>query len=237
MNGSPDRPRRGRTVPILVVALLVAVGLVLVLTPGFGLDLGLFTNREHPTFAPHSVADKAAIAGRVVDGAGAPLAGVRVRWFAEASHSGGMQGFHEADEGAVTANDGTFRFDGLAPTNGYLQLAESPTREGRSGEFALRAGNAATELRLVAEPIAPARLITGILRAPDGNPLPHVLLVARHGSWWRTWQVTGMTGVDGRFTLVVPTAGADCELSTNDGAALGQVTAGAAPLELVAVRK
>ncbi|MBL9087549.1 MAG: carboxypeptidase regulatory-like domain-containing protein, partial [Planctomycetia bacterium] len=162
--------------------------------------------------ADGGVAGGARAAGRVVDAAGAPVAGVRVRLVPDDAllvYLGVPAAGRWSELETTTAADGTYGFEGIRPRAGYAVLFEAPGRA-----LAVRSGVAfvaGERARLDDLALADGATVRGVVRSADGapiagarvgvalrppNPLQFVLARADRLPW-RQALVT--TGADGRF--------------------------------------
>jgi hypothetical protein len=113
------------------------------------------------------------------------------------------------DRAMLTNHDGNFEFDQVTDGSGTLQVIKpgfySSIDPGGASGITLRAGDVphSVELRLY-----PESIFSGIVTAPDGEPLPHILVSARRsifdegGHRW-TPVAQDQTDSHGRFRLTV----------------------------------
>jgi len=108
----------------------------------------------------------------------------------------------------LTGREGKFEFDQVAESTGFFQVVKPGFYSGIDADLittSWRAGQAApVELRLY-----PEAIFTGTVTAPNGDPLPHVLVSARRRDYdgsGRGWVPTGQAQTDshGRFRVTVP---------------------------------
>lgn len=212
----------GRVVIVLVGSIVVIAGALAAL---------YVSARENPTFVAHTDPTLAGVAGVVVDENGKPVSGLRVTWFALDSSAGVMtNAFRGGEFEAVTAADGSFRFDAVPPVEGYAALAgRPPSHEGETGFLVPRTGLVATDLTLRARSIPATRFLRGRLLDPAGKPVAGAMVLARHQGWFGTWQFGAVTDAAGSFVIVAPDEGATARLIvTANGSerSLGEVTFG-----------
>lgn len=110
----------------------------------------------------------------------------------------------------LTGSEGKFDFVQVTESQGNLQVTKPgfyPSIDGSgSAPISWKAGQAAAALELR---LYPEAIFTGTMVAPDGDPLPHVLISARRSIFDGSshgWTVAGQTQTDshGRFRLGVP---------------------------------
>jgi hypothetical protein len=141
-------------------------------------------------------ANPATVSGRVVNASnGLPVARALVRL---------------NDRAILTTYDGRFEFDEVTDTSTNLQASKPgfyPSIEpGASSGVSLRTGQSTTALELR---LYPEAIFTGTVTAPDGDPLPNILVSARrrmfNGSG-PTWIPVAQMQTDshGRYRLPVP---------------------------------
>lgn len=129
----------------------------------------------------------------------------------------------------LTGREGKFEFDQVTAASGFFQVIKpgfySSIDAGGSITSSWRASQTAPiELRLY-----PEAIFTGTVTAPNGDPLPHVVVSARRRVYdgsGRGWVPTGQAQTDshGRFRVTVPPG--DYRLETMAGAnrnASGQI--------------
>jgi RNA polymerase sigma-70 factor (ECF subfamily) len=152
----------------------------------------------------------AAVAGRIVDPEGRPLADARVLVTAPDPWSADVEsvercGVH-VDVGAPGARsfaDGTFLVEGVAP-GGCRAIAEVPGRRyAVSQVFTVRAGETVDGLVLVSQPLRAEDEIAGIVLAPDGTPAAGASLVVKTTVGGGTSSRSEAVGPDGRFRFRV----------------------------------
>ncbi|HEV2709883.1 MAG TPA: carboxypeptidase-like regulatory domain-containing protein [Edaphobacter sp.] len=141
-------------------------------------------------------ANPATVSGRVVNASnGLPVARALVRL---------------NDRAILTTYDGKFEFDEVTGTDANLEANKPgfyPSIEpgGSSGIF-LHTGQATTGLELR---LYPEAIFTGTVTAPDGDPLPNILVSARRSMFsvsGRTWIPVAQIQTDshGRYRVAVP---------------------------------
>jgi hypothetical protein len=141
-------------------------------------------------------ANPATVSGRVVNAStGLPVARALVRL---------------NDRAMLTTYDGKFEFDEVTDTGTNLQVSKpgfyaSIEPGGSSGIF-LRTGQATTALELR---LYPEAVFTGTVTAPNGDPLPNILVSARRSMFngsGHTWVPVAQMQTDshGRYRLPVP---------------------------------
>ena len=110
----------------------------------------------------------------------------------------------------LTGSEGKFEFDQVTETQGSLQVTKPgyyPSMDGSgSAGISWKANQASAPLELR---LYPEGILTGTLTAPDGDPLPHVMISARRSVFdgsGQGWTVAAQTQTDGhgRFRLTVP---------------------------------
>ena len=114
------------------------------------------------------------------------------------------------DRSMLTTHDGKFEFDQPANAGSNLQVTKpgfyASSEPGGSSGIYLRPSQETTALELR---LYPEAIFTGTVTAPDGAPLPHILVSARRSMFngsGHTWiPVAQMqTNSHGRFRLPVP---------------------------------
>lgn len=136
------------------------------------------------------------IVGRVVNAStGTPVARALVRF---------------NDRAMLTTYDGKFEFDQIKESGGNLQVTKpgfyASLEPGSPSGTYLETSQVAGPLELR---LYPEALFTGTLTAPDGDPLPHILVIARRSEFTDSghlWVPVAQTQTDthGRFRLTVP---------------------------------
>ncbi|MBL8736316.1 MAG: carboxypeptidase regulatory-like domain-containing protein [Planctomycetes bacterium] len=167
------------------------------------------------TLVPHGDPQRAAVAGRVLKPDGSPLAGASVTWFHQEGERRllGATMFQGGDLRTTTADDGTFRFDAVPPTEGYAALDDAGCgHEGSSGHVLPQLGRRVEGLELRGAAIAADRWLRGRLRRPDGTPAAFVFVQARADGLLRNWQGGASSDAEGRFAILSPWAGGELEL-------------------------
>lgn len=167
------------------------------------------------TLVPHGDPQRAAVIGRVLKPDGTPLAGASVTWFHQEGERRllGATMFQGGDLHTTTADDGTFRFDAVQPTEGYAALGDAASgHEGASGHVLPQLGSRVEGLELRSEAIAPDRWLRGRLRRPDGTAAAFVFVQARAYGLLSNWQNGASCDADGRFAILTPWAGGELEL-------------------------
>jgi len=184
----------------------------------------------HASRADGGVADGARAAGRVVDAAGTPVAGVRVRLVPDDAllvYLGVPAAGRWSELETITDADGTYGFAGIRPRAGYAVLFEAPGRAmAVRSSVAFVAGERARLDDLV---LADGAGVRGVVRGADGapvagarvgialrppNPLQFVLARVDRLPWRQALATTGADGrfevahvAEGRAVLVVEAAG------------------------------
>lgn len=144
------------------------------------------------------------IVGRVT-AAGAPLWGA---WVAAVPEVDSADVSPESTRPAAlvqTARDGGYRLEGLAPGSYALTVTTTAATAFIRGGQALRAGEPPLE-RSLELPEAPGHRLSGLLRGPQGQPLPGALLRAVRFSEDRGDVFYGKADEAGRFVLRLPPA-------------------------------
>jgi hypothetical protein len=139
-----------------------------------------------------------AVRGRVTDGSGAPLAGIRVhggqRW------SGG---FGQGEAEAVTGSDGSFRLDGLEVGQAVVWARRPGADSGASKALDVKEGEVATaDLTLL-----DVGALEGTIVAPGGQPVTgraYAVVGPDDSSWNAGGQVRVEADASGRFHVAVP---------------------------------
>lgn len=136
------------------------------------------------------------ISGRVLNAStGTPVARALVRF---------------NDHAMLTGYDGKFEFDQVTESGGSLQVTKpgfyASLEPGSPSGTYLQTNQIAGPLELR---LYPEALFTGTLTAPDGDPLPHILVMARRSEFTESghlWVPVAQTQSDahGRFRLTVP---------------------------------
>jgi hypothetical protein len=135
----------------------------------------------------------ATLSGRVVNGAGAPLAGAHVY----ANSEGDLRG-RSRHRGTVTPADGSFELRALSPGRVRLYAERGGYDEAELDLGALAGREARTELVLV---LAPVRGISGRVVFPDGQPASAVVSAISEPSKGPGHRVSTCSASDGRFRL------------------------------------
>ena len=206
--------RRSGSVRWLVLAFLV-----LVLGGAAGLIWIRSTNFEQPDYVANAATDSASLSGRAIDTDGRPVGGLKLDWYqAEGDHEGGLifggRMFGAIGDSTITETDGTFRFEGLQPNDGYVSVSHSdPLREGATGQFDVRLGFEASGLELVVEEVAmdrrlPLRIVYG-----DGSPAVGLLVSAEGRSARGSWSATRVTSTSGEAEFVAQSGDSKCRLT------------------------
>jgi len=135
------------------------------------------------------------IAGQVINAStGLPISRALVRF---------------GDRAMLTGHDGKFEFDEVTSTTGNLQAVKpgfySNIDAGGPTSLSLRPGQNTTSLILR---LYPEAIFSGTVVAPDGDPLPHVVVIARRIVFYgssREWIPAAQVQTDnhGRFRLPV----------------------------------
>lgn len=114
------------------------------------------------------------------------------------------------DRAMLTGHDGKFEFAEVTSTTGNLQAIKpgfySSIDAGDPTSLSLRPGRSTVPLILR---LYPEAIFSGSVAAPDGDPLPHVVVVARRNVFYgssREWIPAAQVQTDehGRFRLPVP---------------------------------
>ena len=146
--------------------------------------------------ATRTSSDPVTISGRVINAvSGQPVARALVRF---------------QDRALLTRQDGKFEFDQVTDAGGNLEAIKpgfySSIDAGGGGGISWRANQntAPVELRLY-----PESIFTGTVTAPNGDPLPYVMVSARRSVFSGSshgWSVAAQRQTDshGRFRLPVP---------------------------------
>lgn len=150
-------------------------------------------------FENSSLADASSsstIAGQVINAStGLPISRALVRF---------------GDQAMLTGHDGKFEFDEVTSATGNLQAIKpgfySNIDAGGPTSLSLRPGRDTASLTLR---LYPEAIFSGTVMAPDGDPLPHVVVVARRNVFYgsnREWIPAAQVQTDnhGRFRLPVP---------------------------------
>lgn len=167
------------------------------------------------TLVPHGDPQRAAVTGRVLKPDGTPLAGAGITWFHQEGERRlfGATMFQGGDLRTTTADDGTFRFDAVPPTEGYAALGDAACgHEGDSGHVLPQLGSRVEGLELRSAAIGADRWLRGRLRRPDGTPASFVPVQARVHGLLRTWQGSTSTNADGSFAILGPWEEAEVDL-------------------------
>lgn len=113
------------------------------------------------------------------------------------------------DRAMLTTHDGKFEFDQAVDTGIILQVSKpgfySSTDLGAPGSFSFSTSKITGPLELR---LYPEAILTGTVTAPDGDPLPHILVSARRSIFdgaGRSWMPVAQMQTDshGRFRLPV----------------------------------
>lgn len=114
------------------------------------------------------------------------------------------------DRAMLTTSEGKFEFDQVTEASGNLQVIKpgyyASLEPGSPSGTYLSTGQIAAPLQLR---LYPEALFTGTVTAPDGEPLPHVLVTARRSAFEGSGHVLmpvaqKQTDSHGRFRLTVP---------------------------------
>ncbi len=197
--------------PVLLFAALALVALVL----GGAIFVLPRLRMADVTLVPHGDPQRAAVAGRVLKPDGSPLAGASVTWFHQEGERRllGATMFRGGDLRTTTADDGTFRFDAVPPTEGYAALGDPACgHEGAAGHVLPQLGSRVEGLELRGTAIAADRWLRGRLRRPDGTAAAFVFLQAHAYGLLSNWQGGASSDADGQFAILTPWAGSELEL-------------------------
>lgn len=121
-------------------------------------------------WAPPAFAETEVIRGVVVDDEGHPVPGYSL-WVS--SHDAGPRLWRRERRGDVTDGEGRFEVRGLYPGT-YMITGDESTQYAGYAELHVRAGS--TLRRLV---VARLRAVTGVVRAPDGEPIVRARVTVR----------------------------------------------------------
>lgn len=153
-----------------------------------------------------------AVAGRVVDVEGRPLAGARVLatapglWEPDPEHARRCGPSDLVRAASTTSGaDGTFLLDGLAAGGARVWAAVRDMRYGVSPPLVVRADETLADVVLTVEPLQREDEIAGVVLAPDGEPAGPVGLRVRVRSGGNSYSWTESAGADGRFRFRVRT--------------------------------
>lgn len=143
---------------------------------------------------------------------GRPLAGVTIRW----AGFGNPAFWRTANRAGTTGADGRVVLPGTRVDPAFL-VVTSPLYLGQP-PIGLAAGAPLDTFRLSSRGSVPIEA-----RGPDGKPVPGALVR------WRSWPV-GVTGPDGRLTVVLPAGSEPLVIEARDGAQ-GRIAAPGGPRE------
>ncbi|MCY3001626.1 MAG: hypothetical protein NTV21_07470 [Planctomycetota bacterium] len=120
------------------------------------------------------------------------------------------------DLAVETGEDGTFVIRGVAPGEWRVWGCGAQTRYGWTDVFTLVEGVDARGLEVLVPALRHEDLITGIVLAPDGSPLPNATLSYSFETASQSSSVVKSTENDGRFRIVVQADDAPYNLSAAD---------------------
>ena len=112
--------------------------------------------------------------------------------------------------GILTGHDGKFEFEGVTTTDGNVEAVKpgfySNIDPGGPTTASVHTGRSAAPLLLR---LYPEAIFSGAVVAPDGDPLPHVMVIARRSMFYGSsheWIPAAQVQTDGhgRFRLAVP---------------------------------
>lgn len=128
------------------------------------------------------------------------------------------QGGSDFDKRGVvdSAEDGAFVLRGVAPGEWRLWAQGEGTRFGWTDKFTLVEGAYARGLEVVVPAMLDTDLITGIVLAPDGTPVPDATLSYSFATETMSSSTTRSAGNDGRFRIVIDVDEAPFDLGAGD---------------------
>ncbi|MEM7518492.1 MAG: carboxypeptidase-like regulatory domain-containing protein [Planctomycetota bacterium] len=219
-NSDPNNDGLGMWIKVsstLVLLFLLAAGLS---------KAARFANREDPAYVALGATSGAAVgreegsvSGIVVDRAGKSVPNLPLDWLMEVGDVGPSVLGGSVMEGGkfqtVTNAEGEFEFTGLPVGEGQVGIdvddhfADGKPLEGLSGRIEVRAGFAATEIRVEAREVPADRILRGTVVDAAGDPVGGMRVKLNRDGWIFSGQfmATQTTSADGQFLFIAPSAG------------------------------
>lgn len=139
----------------------------------------------------------ATVSGRVVDGAGAGVAGATVQAMPDAAGSPGRRRFDGRVAVARTDDDGRFEIGEVAPGAVRLVATGNGYRSGEANGLEVSPGERRDGIRIEIER---GGSLAGRVLAPDGQPVPGAVVLVTANQLWGGFEAR--TDGDGRYRLV-----------------------------------
>ncbi|NUP94709.1 MAG: hypothetical protein HUU28_00955 [Planctomycetaceae bacterium] len=115
-----------------------------------------------------------------------------------------------------SAEDGSFVLRGVAPGEWRLWAQGDGSRYGWTDKFTLVEGADARGLEVVVPALRDSDLITGIVLAPDGSPVPGATLAYSFATETMSSSTTRQADDDGRFRIVIDDDQAPFDITAGD---------------------